>query len=88
MTGAELAQLYRDYIACLNRQDWPGLERFVDAQVRHNGRPFGLSGYRAMLVQDFQEIPDLRFTIELLAADPPYVASRLAFDREHGQVLI
>lgn len=76
----DLAGIYREYIACLNRQDWPNLGRFVHADAAHNGRPFGLAGYRAMLVQDFQDIPDLRFHIELLLADPPWIASRLAFD--------
>jgi predicted ester cyclase len=33
-----------------------------------------------MLERDFEEIPDLHFKIELLIADPPYIASRLAFD--------
>ena len=33
-----------------------------------------------MLEKDFFEIPDLRFTIQLLVSDPPYIASRLAFD--------
>jgi predicted ester cyclase len=32
-----------------------------------------------MLEQDFLQIPDLRFNIELLIADPPCVAARLAF---------
>ena len=80
MTKADLSDLYRDYIACLNRQDWPGLGRFVDDAVQHNGRAFGLSGYRAMLEKDFEEIPDLHFNIQLLVSDPPFVASRLAFD--------
>ncbi|MEH6775197.1 MAG: ester cyclase, partial [Cereibacter changlensis] len=40
----------------------------------------GLAGYRAMLEGDFRAIPDLVFRIELLLADPPQVASRLAFD--------
>ena len=48
--------------------------------MRHNGQPFGLAGYRAMLERDFVEIPDLRFNIELLACEPPLVASRLRFD--------
>ena len=74
-----LADIYRDYIACLNRQDWPHLGQFVGDTVRHNGRPLGLSGYRAMLERDFESIPDLAFHVELLVADPPYVASRLAF---------
>jgi predicted ester cyclase len=80
MTGAALSDLYRDYIACLNRQDWLALPRFVQDDVRHNGRPFGLAGYRAMLERDFAEIPDLQFNIELLVCEPPLVASRLRFD--------
>lgn len=80
MTKDALSQHYRDYIACLNRQDWPNLHRFVAADARHNGRPFGLAGYRAMLERDFEEIPDLQFNIELLICDPPHVASRLRFD--------
>jgi predicted ester cyclase len=80
MTEAALSDLYRAYIACLNQQDWPGLPRFVNDDARHNGRPFGLAGYRAMLERDFAEIPDLRFNIELMVCDAPYVASRLRFD--------
>ena len=33
-----------------------------------------------MLEGDFDEIPDLRFNIQMLVADPPYIASRLVFD--------
>jgi predicted ester cyclase len=33
-----------------------------------------------MLERDFREIPDLHFNIQLLIADAPYIASRLAFD--------
>lgn len=80
MTSADLADLYRDYIACLNRQDWPALGQFVHDDVAHNARPFGLAGYRAMLERDFREIPDLRFNIELLICDPPRIAARLKFD--------
>jgi predicted ester cyclase len=80
MTEATLSALCRDYIACLNRQDWAGLQEFVHDDVRHNGRPFGLAGYRAMLVRDFEEIPDLQFNIEMLVTEPPFVASRLRFD--------
>lgn len=81
MTAAgDLAAVYRAYIACLNRQDWASLAHFVHDEVRHNGRPFGLAGYRQMLEQDFREIPDLRFDIELMICDPPHIACRLAFD--------
>jgi predicted ester cyclase len=80
VTETSLSGLYRDYIACLNRQDWPLLQRFVQDDVSHNGRPFGLAGYREMLERDFQEIPDLHFNIELLVAEAPHVACRLSFD--------
>lgn len=80
MDRADLADLYRNYIACLNRQDWPALGQFVHDDVARNARPFGLAGYRAMLERDFREIPDLRFNIELLICDPPRIAARLKFD--------
>jgi predicted ester cyclase len=80
MTESPLSDLYLDYIACLNRQDWPNLHKFVHPEVRHNGRSFGLAGYRAMLERDFAEIPDLHFNIELMVCEPPRVASRLRFD--------
>jgi predicted ester cyclase len=76
----DLASVYRNYIACLNKQDWPKLEQFVQDDVRYNGRRIGLSGYREMLERDFSEIPDLYFNIHLLICDPPYIASRLGFD--------
>ncbi|WFU77826.1 ester cyclase [Bradyrhizobium sp. CIAT3101] len=80
MTPAELADIYRDYIACLNRQDWPALGQFVHDEVTHNAWPLGLAGYRAMLERDFREIPDLHFNIKLLISEPPRIASRLKFD--------
>jgi predicted ester cyclase len=80
MTKAGLAEIYRAYIACLNAQDWPRLGRFVCDEATHNGRPFGLSGYRAMLERDFEDIPDLAFNIGFLICDPPLVAARLQFE--------
>ncbi|WP_075290293.1 ester cyclase [Pararhizobium arenae] len=79
MTKDELCALYRGYIDCLNRQDWPSLGQFVHKDASHNGRSIGLSGYRAMLEKDFDDIPDLYFSIDMLAADPPVIASRLGF---------
>jgi predicted ester cyclase len=79
MSKTDLSDVYRDYIACLNRQDWAKLGQFVDDDVHYNGRRIGLSGYRAMLEKDFREIPDLSFQIQLLVSDPPNIASRLAF---------
>ncbi|MGY3603886.1 MULTISPECIES: ester cyclase [unclassified Bradyrhizobium] len=80
VTPQYLSKVYRDYITCLNAQDWTNLGRFVHDDVRHNGRQIGLSGYRQMLENDFQQIPDLSFNIQLLIAEPPYVSSRLLFD--------
>lgn len=80
MRPPELAKIYRDYIACLNRQDWHALGQFVHEEVEHNSRPLGLKGYRAMLEQDFRDIRDLRFRIDLLISEPPCIASRLKFD--------
>jgi predicted ester cyclase len=71
-----LSDLYRAYIDCLNRQDWHQPGRYVDYEVEHNGRPLKLSG----LVRDFEDIPDLRFNIQLLASSPPIVAARLVFE--------
>lgn len=80
MPTPELRDIYRTYIDCLNRQDWAALGTFVADAVVYNGDPIGLGGYRAMLVQNYRDIPDLHFTIELLVADTSYVAARLAFD--------
>jgi predicted ester cyclase len=76
----KLSDVYRSYIACLNQQDWPKLEQFVDENVRYNDKQIGLSGYREMLEKDFREIPDLHFNIQLLVSDGHYIASRLSFD--------
>ncbi|WP_353475771.1 ester cyclase (plasmid) [Salipiger sp. H15] len=75
-----LRKTYRGYIDCLNARDWQRLDRFVGAAVRYNGAVIGLEGYRAMLRADVAAIPDLRFEIATLVADPPVVASRLLFD--------
>ena len=80
MIKTNLSDIYRRYIVCLNKQDWPKLERFVHEELYYNGQRIGISGYREMLERDFYEIPDLYFDIQLLISDPPYIASRLHFD--------
>ena len=75
MPATSLPDLYRAYIDCLNRQNWAQLGSYVDDEVEHNGRPLKLSGYRDMLVKDFEDIPDLRFNIQLLVCDPPRIAA-------------
>jgi predicted ester cyclase len=80
LNAAELADFYRDYIACLNRQDWPRLGEFVGPDVRHNGQLLRVSGYREMLEGDFDQIPDLFFNVDLLVCEQPVIAARLRFD--------
>ncbi len=80
MASVDLSETYRNYIACLNKQDWRNLGKFVHEDVHYNDAYLGLSGYRAMLEADFHAIPDLHFNIRLLICDPPQVASRLQFD--------
>jgi predicted ester cyclase len=80
MTKAGLSDIYRGYIACLNKQDWANLGRFVHEEAHYNGERVGLSGYRKMLEGDFRAIPDLYFDIQLLISEPPLVASRLRFN--------
>ena len=80
MTKTELQDIYREYIACLNKQDWLTLPSFVDNGVKYNGNQIGLEGYCRLLEANFSEIPDLHFNIELLIVEPPYIASRLHFN--------
>jgi predicted ester cyclase len=88
MSGPALAELYRSYIDCLNRQDWANLGDFVGEDVVHNDRQVGIEGYREMLERDYAQIPDLRFQIDFLVVEPPHVASRLIFDcRPKGRFL-
>ncbi|SKB41561.1 MULTISPECIES: ester cyclase [Luteibacter] len=75
-----LRDLYRAYIDCLNRRAWPELGRHVHDDVRYNGECVGLPGYRAMLERDVRDIPDLRFDIAFVMAEPPHIACRLRFD--------
>ena len=78
--NTDLSDVYRGYIACLNKQDWLKLEQFVHEDVYYNGHQIGILGYREMLERDFGEVPDLYFDIQLLISDPPYLASRMEFD--------
>ncbi len=77
---SDVRDRYRSYIACLNARDWNRLGAYVADNVRHNGRAFGLPGYRAMLEENVQDIPDLHFEIGLLVAESEMVAARLDFD--------
>jgi predicted ester cyclase len=76
----DLEGIYRHYLDCLNRQDWTALGQFVAEGVHHNGRPFGLAGYRQMLEADFRAVPDLSFHMDLVSVTASLVAARLLFD--------
>lgn len=52
-----LQDIYLAYLDCLNRQAFDELGTFVDDTVEHNGRPFGLSGYRDMLKTTLPTFP-------------------------------
>lgn len=80
MESDNIADLYREYIACLNKRDWDQLGAFVAEDVTRNGKVLRLFGYREMLERDVSDIPDLRYHILLTVCDPPFVASRLGFD--------
>jgi predicted ester cyclase len=75
-----LATVYQAYIDCLNERQLDRLGEYVGDFAIHNGSPIGLAGYRAMLVGNYRDIPDLRFVIDLLLSDSSKVASRLRFD--------
>lgn len=74
------AVMYERYIACLNARAWNKLSDFVAADVVHNGRALGVDGYRAMLEENYRDIPDLCFNADLVVADQSHIASRLRFD--------
>ena len=71
---------YDRYIACLNARDWERLGEFVTDDAVHNGRPFGVDGYRAMLEENCRDIPDLQFHVDLVVAEDGHIASRIRFD--------
>jgi predicted ester cyclase len=79
-SGKSLADIYRGYITCLNKQNWDELGTFVADDVTRNGKVLRLAGYREMLEGNFADIPDLRFHILLMVCEPPFVATRLGFN--------
>ncbi|KAF0843235.1 putative ester cyclase [Methylovorus glucosotrophus] len=86
MDKYQLAAIYREYISCLNKQNWQELGRYVHSDVQRNGEKLGIEGYEAMLRKSYEDIPDLEYRIGILVAEPPIVATRLLFDcTPHGE---
>jgi predicted ester cyclase len=80
MSYPHFSKVYRNYINCLNNQDWKNLKQFVDDEVQYNGRLVGVKGYQDLLENDFRQIPDLYFDIQLIVSEGSQLASRLKFD--------
>ena len=38
MSKIDLSDVYRDYIACINKQNWPKLEQFVGSSLKGVGK--------------------------------------------------
>lgn len=75
-----LSEIYQNYLACLNTQDWARLGDYVDADVTHNEKLLGLAGYHDMLIKDFEAIPDLCFNAVSIVSEGIILAARLRFD--------
>lgn len=80
MPDNDLASTYRRYIDCLNARHLDRLGEFVDEDVEYNGSRIGLAGYRAMLQGNYRDIPDLRFSVQLVVAGATTIGARLNFD--------
>jgi predicted ester cyclase len=80
MADVNQSDVYRGFIACLNRQDWATLEHFVANDLKYNDKQIGLSGYRKLLTRFCDEIPDVYFELAKLVSQPPLLASRLVFN--------
>jgi predicted ester cyclase len=86
MFETKLSDIFRKYIDCLNRKNFSELGLYVDDNVYYNDKKVGLSGLCDMLEKEFYYVPDLRFDIQLLVSEGPYVASRVLFDcSPHGK---
>ncbi|WP_438618729.1 ester cyclase [Oryzifoliimicrobium ureilyticus] len=58
-----------------NGCEWNELPDFVAADVVRNGLALGVDGYRAMLEENYRDIPTLYFIADLLVADERRLAS-------------
>ena len=43
MPAGNLSNVYKNYIECLNHQNWPQLEAYVSEDVHYNGKRIGLT---------------------------------------------
>jgi len=78
--GEPLDRIYRDYIGALNDRRFNDLDRYVHDRLVYNDEEWTRERYRALLVDDVRNIPDLRYTIQQLVVGPDHVACRIWFD--------
>ncbi|MEY3037942.1 MAG: hypothetical protein RL143_509 [Pseudomonadota bacterium] len=79
LTRDQLKEVYLGYIDCINNRRFGELDKYLCEDVSRNGELLGLSGYIAMLENDYVMIPDLYFKVDLLVFESPYVVSRIHF---------
>lgn len=77
--AAELADVYRAYLRCLNERRWNDLGQFVSPRLTYNEKPMTIDDYREAREGEALAIPDLGYTIDLLVADTNTVGARLLF---------
>ena len=78
MIASEINNYYSRYIDCLNSKRLERLEEFVNKKLI-NKKAIELKDYQEMLAQNFRDIPDLYFKIDLIVAGDNEVGSRLLF---------
>lgn len=62
MSKTDLSTVFRDYIDCLNRQDWKSLAQFVDDEVRYNDQLIGCLVIAISLSMTFVKFPPFTLT--------------------------
>ena len=80
MNSLEITTFYNKYISCLNSRKLIGLGQFVNETLTYNEKAIYLKDYQEMLAQNFRDIPDLYFKIDLIIAGDNDIASRLNFN--------
>ena len=84
MAEENQSDVYRGFIACLNRQDWATLEHFVANDLKYNDKQIRLSGYRKLLTRFRDEIPDVYFELAKLVSQPLFSRAGWFLTARHG----
>ena len=75
MTEADLAAVYRRYLAACNAHAFEGLGDFVADDLEVNGAPQTLAEYVAGLEAVVRAFPDYTWQLHRLLVDPPWVSA-------------